>query len=263
MSDRTFNSNGEEVTSQGADNTQAGEQGPSFEQGSEQPTQQTQTQGQQGGNESLQRQVEVLEKRLRDKDEFIETLKTERKQDGDKISNLESKLEELSEKSRNVEEVLERMNRNDASHQSSQGNDSTGLTREEAMKLAEDLYEQKQSQQEYEANLRSVAPEVQKAYGAEKADAKIAEIARQNDMTFDEAFDLAGRKPNAFRRLFLPQSSGSSEPSAPSGSVNTAGFEGGEKQAKPRTPFFKLNDTKSRMQAVYEKAREMGVYSDK
>ena len=253
MSDRSFETN-TEGTQEGENSTQNENQGPSFESSSDNQ-QQTQTQTQEDGSERFQRQIQGMEKRIADKDDFIKQLQDENKSLREKTSTLEEKMDELSQRSQSVEEVLERMK---SSNQGGSEGDSPGLTQEDVERLAAQTYQQQEEQRRYEANTKTIAQELQKVYGSE-IDQRVSELAKENDMTFDEAFDRAGRKPNAFRRLFLSGSSGG-DVSAPSGSVNTAGLEANSStQSKPKEKFHNLKSQKDQVRHIQEKARELGV----
>jgi len=256
MTDRTFNVEGGEDQGN-PEGTQ--HQGPSFESGSEQPQQQeSQTQGQNdGSNEHFQRQIQGMEKRMQDKDEFIQRLQGENRELREKTTTLEEKMAELSQRAESVEEVLERMKSSDRSGSES---DSPGLTQEDVERLAAQTYQQQEQQRTYEQNTRTIAQELQKTYGSENVDQRVSELAKENDMTFDEAFDLAGRKPNAFRRLFLTSGSQGGDVGAPSGSINTAGLENQSRSNdKPKEKFHNLKSQKDQVKHIQEKARELGI----
>lgn len=236
----------------GTDNQAGNEQGPSFDQGSA-PQQQTAPQQQPPSQDGeLRNQIGVLEKRLRDKDEFIETLKSERKQDSTTISDLQGRLEEMEKRSKSVEEVLERMQ----SSKGGQGEDGNQLTPEDAKKLAADVYSQHETQKVRQANFQSVKQELLQTYGNDKVDAKVAETAESLGMTFDEAFEMAEARPAAFKRLFIPADAKvARDPAGPSGSVNTQGLSN-EAPQKSTKPFVSMSKDKDRIQAIQERMKQ-------
>lgn len=249
--DRTFG--GGEVQNQPeVDNQPDNGQGPSFDTGSAQ-NQQTANQQQTPGNQDgeLRKQIEVLEKRVRDKDEFIETLKSERKTDSSTIDSLKDQVQQLEERSKSVEEVLERMRASTGG----QDDDGNRLTPEEAKKMAEDVYQQHRTQEERQANFNSVKQELLSQYGNEKVDSKVAETAQGLGMTFDEAFEMAETRPAVFRRLFIGNTSAKpSDPAGPQGSVNTQALNE-EPTQKTSKPFVNMNSDRDRISAIQERMK--------
>lgn len=243
--DRSFDEN---VQSGGGDNTDQGGQGASFDRDSQQgqKTNGVETSPNQGGSD-FQRQISVLEKRVSDKDSFIETLKGERQQDAQTIDELKRQIEQLEERSKSVEEVLERMR----SSQDSSRDDKPQLAPDEVEKLAEKAYERKKSEEVQTRNLEQIKHDLWNAYGREKVDERISEIASKVDMSFDEAFDMARTRPSAFRKLFLPNEK-PSEPSSPTGGVHLPG--GGQSpRQKDSTPFVAINSERERIARLQEK----------
>lgn len=229
-------------------------QGPSFSNEGT-PTDNTGVQPNNGGEvESLKNQIAGLEKRLHDKDEFIEQLKSERRDDSSKVQELQNQISELQERNQSIEQILERFKEEGTSSGDTGQNQ---LTPEEIEKLALNAVERKQSEQEMENNLRSVVNDLQKYYNPQELDSKISEQATQFGMTFDEAFEMAKTRPKAFRNLFMPQEKGNpgGEP-PPSGSINSNALSG---QAPPEANksdknFMEMSDVE-RLKAIQERMK--------
>lgn len=247
MTEQQTFGNGEVQQQPGTDNQQPGGQQASFDQGSanQQPTA-PQQQPPQNQDANLRQQISVLEKRLQDKDTFIETLKNERKDDSSTINNLKEQVEQLEQKSKSVEEVLERLK----ASQGGQDADGNRLTPEEAKRMAEDVYQQHRTQETRQANFNSVKQELLDRYGNEKVDSQVAETAQGMGMTFDEAFQMAETRPAVFRKLFIGDAPAkTSDPAGPQGSVNTQALGNGEQPPKPK-PFVNMKSDKDRISAI-------------
>lgn len=238
---------------EGGDNQPEGGQGPSFDTSSQTQSDQNRDTGNQDG---LQQQVSVLEKRLNDKDSFIDQLKGENRQKEEEIGSLKSQVEDLNKRAQSVEEVLERIRASEGG----QGDDGNRLTPEEAKQLAEnaakDVYHQQQSEKEKQSNLQSVQKELLQVYGNDKVDNKVSEIASNLEMTFDEAFEMAQTRPAAFRRLFIGEKT-NKEPSAPGSSVNPEAFQNTQNQGdKDRRNLMEMRNDRERVSAIQERMKQ-------
>lgn len=211
------------------------------------------------GRPSVDEQLSKLNKRLSDKDEFIETLKSERRQDRERLEQMEAmmrKLEDKLGKETSIAEVINGMK--NQPNQQSEKTSQIDLDKlvERAKTEALTAVEQKQLESTYQNNFSECARLVQQVYGADKVDSKIREIARDNDLTFEDAVEMAKTKPKAFRRLFVPEGTKANDSAPLNGSVQAAAFKGNQ-QSKPTKLYRDINSEKARMQLVQEKFREL------
>lgn len=207
---------------------------------------------------SIDEQIAKMNKRIQDKDEFIDTLKSERQRDREQMEQMQRMLREFEEKlgkQSSISEVIEGLK-----NQQSRQTDSTSQFDPEELvervkKETLSAVENKQLQSVYAANFQENARLVQEVYGKEQADAKIRQIAAENDLSFEDAIEMARSKPKAFRRLFVPEGTKARTPSS-TGSINTAAFKGNQ-QEQTKKLYRDVNSEKGRMALVQEKFREL------
>lgn len=223
-----------------------------------------------GGNQGtsvqeLQEQINKLNKRLQDKDEFIDTLKNERRSDESTVQELQNKLSELEQKvqkSASIEEVMERMQ-----NQQTGTNDTTNHV--DPQELEEKLkssvlseIEQQQLSKQYEQNFNDCFKAAVEAYGNEKAGEEIRRLAGEYDMTIEEVDDLARKRPKFFKDTFLPKGQ---KPTAPSqGSVNSAALKDTPNSRSDQTPYPKLRSSQQKadyVNKVFQRMQEEGKIS--
>lgn len=137
-------------------------------------------------------QVQVMQQRLADKDEFINTLKEENQQTREMYASLEERLQNLSK----IEEVL-----NNQKQQQDVGNqDSTGLDEDALVgKVIENL-NQKQTEEKMNANFEAAKQRLQSEFG-EHVEEKVSEAAKANGMAYDDMVQMARKSPQAFYKL--------------------------------------------------------------
>lgn len=96
-------------------------------------------------------------------------------------------------------------------------------------------------QSQLDANWNDVTAKLTKAYGA-KVNEKVMQVAAENDMTVEEAADLARRKPNVFLKLF-PLESTAKPRVALQGNVNSLAFK--DTQPSAKSGFWETKTTKT------------------
>ena len=206
------------------------------------------------GRASNEDQFAKIQKRLNDSQAFIEQLLEERKQDKERFAKYEETLralEERANKETSIAEVLEGMK----TQQSQQSEKTSQIDPDELVERVkrEALTEvQKQRMEEtFTRNFQECASLVQQAYGKENVDTKIRQLAEENDLTFEDAIEMARTKPKAFRRLFVPEGTKSVDPKPAGGTVMTSAFQGRQEQ-KPSKPFHEIRTDKERIAYVNE-----------
>lgn len=216
----------------------------SFESTNTEPEKTTEGQGEQENAPKYGTDIDKLNKRLQDKDAFIEQLLNERKQDRDKFQRYDDMLGQFEEKLSVFEssnDILEKLRSQDRKKEDTdpvENNQNTDPQQEEPRLdpeylrqqgfLTRDDLEADRKAQQREENLRQVTEKLAAKFG-DKIDENVRRLAEDTDMTFEEAFELASNKPRAFERLFI--GTGKSEKSSNTGfnsSVNTANFQHNE-----------------------------------
>lgn len=173
--------------------------------------------------------VAKLSKRVHDSQQFIETLKDERKADRELIERLQSELS----KRPSLDDIMEHINQ-----RSDNGNQTSAIDPDELVNRAVQAFEQKSTQKEREqviqSNRKEVTSVLVQAFPGEDIDKKVTELAESQGMTFDDVFDLAARSPKAALKVL-----GVTAPTAPSSTstksdVNTYGLSLGATQVPKR-----------------------------
>ena len=138
-----------------------------------------------------QYQLQVMQQRLSDKDEFINTLKEENQQTREMYASLEERMQNLS----NIEEVLNKRNEQDVGNQETTGLDEDALVG----KVIENL-DKKQAEQAQAQNYNQVLSRLSNEYG-EHIEDKVSEAAQANGLSVEDMRNTARKSPKAFYRL--------------------------------------------------------------
>lgn len=159
------------------------------------------------GNE-LQQQVDVMQKRLTDKDAFIDTLKTENQQFRERMADVEAKLQSMG----SVEEAVARM------QEANNSNQDTTLDEDKLIDKALDKFKREtaaeSAQRIAKENFEVVSETLTKTYGADKVDEVVRKAAEESGMSFEDMIGLAERSPKAvYKMVGLNQASGTASPS--------------------------------------------------
>lgn len=235
------------------------------------PEQTNEGQGDQKTDPKYGADIDKLNKRLQDKDAFIEQLLSERKQDRDKFQRYDEMLDSFEEKLSVFEssnDILEKLRSQD---KQKEGNDQVATQETDPKKeepkldpeylrqqgfLTRDDLEAERMQKQREENLRQVTEKLAAKFG-DKIDENVRRLAEDTDMTFDEAFELASNKPRAFERLFIGSGKSEEKKGSNSGfnsSVNTANFQ--HNNGDQRVDYMKMS-TEDRIRHNMRKLEEL------
>lgn len=152
----------------------------------------------------LQQQMDVMQKRIGDKDVFIDTLQGENQTLREKMADIEAKLESMG----SVEDALARMDK------AKNSNQDTTLDEETLVSKVLGKMQANTEKEKAEANFKSVSATLTKTYGADKVDEIVRKTAAENGLSFDDMFSLAKKSPQAvFRMMGIKQLTGTSNPS--------------------------------------------------
>lgn len=149
------------------------------------------TAGQEGvDTKSPEYQLQMLQKRLNDKDEFINTLKEENQQTREMYSTLEERLN-------NMETISEALkgNRQDVSNQDTSLDENALVG-----KVIENL-NKKQVEAQYQENYSKVLSRLDNEFGTANIEAKVAEAAQANGLSINDMVETARKSPTAFYKL--------------------------------------------------------------
>lgn len=137
-------------------------------------------------------QVQVMQKRLQDKDEFIAQLQQENQQTREMYASLEERMQNLSK----IEEVL-----NKRDNQQDFGSQDTSLDEDALVgKVIENL-NAKKTQEQMQQNYQSVLERMKATVGEEHIESKVSEAAKANGLTVDDMVETARKSPQAFYKL--------------------------------------------------------------
>ena len=178
------------------------------------------TAGQEGAStHDIEYQVQVMQKRLNDKDEFINQLKEENQQTREMYATLEERMQNLSK----IEEVLN--NRNNQQDVNSQ---DTSLDEDALVgKVIENL-NKKETEQQMKANFEEARKRLQEEFG-EHVEDKVSQAAQANGVTYDDMVEMARKSPKAFYKLVGLEGSSRQTTPAPMRGSQTPPQDNGEK----------------------------------
>lgn len=164
-------------------------------------------------------QIQVMQKRLNDKDEFISTLKEENQKTREMYASLEERLNNLDK----ISEVLDRGQEQDVNSQ------VTSLDEDELVGKVIDNLNKKQTEQKMESNYNSVVDRLSNEFGEQHIESKVQEAAQQNGLSVKDMVETARKSPQAFYKLMgLEQRTNIQTPS-PTRSTITAPIDTNEK----------------------------------
>ena len=178
----------------------------------------------------LDARFSTVQKRVDDSQEYIKQLKAQ----------LEEKEIQLA-KSRKLDDVYSALQTDPNKQHQQLSEPQVHIDAEEiATKVEEKIAAKLKAEQiaSVEAqNLNTVRAEVSKLYG-QNVDAEISKIAAENDMTIEDAFDLAKAKPKAFLSIFAKQPVQPANTSFSKSSINTLSVQ---QKAGNKEPDFKTD----------------------
>lgn len=201
------------------------------------------TQGEGEGN-NLQQQIDVMQKRIGDKDEFIDTLKSENQTLREKMAEVEEKVQSMG----SVEEALQRMKENQNSNQ------DTTLDEDKLVSKVLGSIEARTAEERQESNFKEVSSRLTKLYGSDKVDSTIDKVAEENGLTRSDVAALAKKSPQAvYRMMGIDQTSTTFTPSH---STNIGQNDDSKTKEQKLAEFSKLRreDPKKYMSPEVQKA---------
>lgn len=226
---------------------QSDQQGSSFSaQETDQDRSGTTETGEGKSNQNQNVDVQKLMKRFEDSQAFIEQLKQERAEDRRLLEELQNR------QTPDIDEIMEKVNQTRSADDNPV--DPDVLVNQVYDKVNQTLSEKERAEKE-KANINAVAQTLQKQFG-DDVDSKVAEIAQENDMSFDDVFSMAKRSPKAVLKLLgVNSNSGQGSPTPSGGSVNTQSYSG--RQEPPQRNILSARTEKERvaiLQEYYSKA---------
>lgn len=150
--------------------------------------------GSEGGKDthSPEYQLNVLQKRLQDKDEFINTLKEEGQTYREMVAAMDERL-------KNMEKISEVLNK--SGQEQDVSNQDTNLDEDALVgKVIENLSKQ-EAEKRMEANWNSVVSKVEEQFGKQHVNEKVKEAARINGLSVSDMKETARKSPQAFYKL--------------------------------------------------------------
>lgn len=161
---------------------------------------------------ALQEQVNVMQKRLGDKDQFIDTLKGENKALLEKVADIAAKVDSMG----TLEEKLARM------EAAKESNQDTTLDEEQLVSRVLGTIKHQTEEERREANFLEVSDKLTKKFGAGNVDSVASKAAADAGLSLNDMFDMARKSPKAvYKMLGIADTQ---LPASPSHSTNT-GYE--------------------------------------
>lgn len=136
---------------------------------------------------NLQQQIDVMQKRIGDKDSFIDTLKEENQKLREEMTSIATKVESMG----SVEDQLKRM------EEAKNSNQDTTLDEETLVSKILGTLEAKTTQEVQDKNFKEVSETLVKTYGADKVDDVVRQAAAKVNLKFDDMLELAKKSPKA------------------------------------------------------------------
>lgn len=169
--------------------------------------------------QDIEYQVQVMQKRLNDKDEFINQLKDENQQTREMYATLEERMQNLSQ----IEEVL-----NNRNNQQDVSNQETSLDEDALVgKVIENL-NKKETEQLMKANFEEAKKRLQEEFG-EHVEDKVSQAAQANGIAYDDMVEMAKKSPKAFYKLVGLEGSNRQTTPAPMRGSQTPPQDSGDK----------------------------------
>jgi regulator of replication initiation timing len=146
------------------------------------------------GNQ-LQQQIDVMQKRMGDKDTHISTVEGENKTLQVKLAEISERIEKMT----TVEDALARMKENNESTQDTKLDEATLKS---MMKNAlPSMMAETTAEEKADANFNTVADTLTKLYGKDKVDETVRQVALDNGLDFNDMINLARKSPNALYKM--------------------------------------------------------------
>lgn len=135
-------------------------------------------------------QLQVVQKRLNDKDEFINTLKEENQQTREMYSAMEERL-------RNMEKISDVLK----GQQQDVTNQDTNLDENALVGKVIANLNKKQTQDLHEKNYNTVLARLDQEFGSQYIEEKVTAAAQANGLSIDDMVQTARKSPTAFYKL--------------------------------------------------------------
>lgn len=161
---------------------------------------------QQADTRSPEYQINVMQQRIKDKDDFIETLKQENQDFRTRISILEEKLQNMED----ISEVLSNKGQEQAV-----SNQDTGLDENELVGKVIESLNQRQTEAARDENFDTVVNTLTEQFGKDNVNSKVQQYAQELGMSVDDMKETARKSPQAFYRLTGIESTKSQAPQSP------------------------------------------------
>lgn len=163
-------------------------------------------------------QIQVMQKRLADKDEFIKTLESENQKTREMYASLAERATNLDQ----INEVLDR------SEQDVNSQD-TSLDEDALVGKVIDNLNKKQTEQKMQQNYETVLQRLNNEFGEQHIEAKVQEAAQTNGLSVSDMLETARKSPQAFYKLVGLEGQRQVRTPTPTHSSVTTPTETGEK----------------------------------
>lgn len=218
-----------------------------------QPADQAPAGGEHVDTKSPEYQLQMLQKRLNDKDEFINTLKEENQETRKMYSTLEERLNNMEQ----ISEVLK-------GKEQDANNQNTNLDESALVGKVIDNLNQRQTEELYQKNYNSVLSRLDTEFGAANIEGKVAEAAQANGLSINDMVETARKSPTAFYKLVGVEGT----PQRPVTPTPTHGSqvppqESGEKNLAYYSNLLKTNPREYWKPAVQREYRKLILNKDK
>lgn len=180
---------------------------------------------------STEYQLQMLQKRLEDKDEFINTLKEENKETRNMYATLEERMKNMEE----ISEVLKGKEQ-DVSSQ------VTSLDENALVGKVIDSLNKKEQEALYQNNFDNVLSRLTEEFGSAHIEDKVAEAARANGLSVNDMKETARKSPTAFYNLVgLKNKDNRSFTPSPTHGTTTPPPESGQKDLEYYSTMLRTN----------------------
>lgn len=178
--------------------------------------------------------LEVLQKRLTDKDKFIEQLKTENAEMRKTVENADNAAQELEQLKNELKELKENSEKNSGAQP--RDNTNPSLTETDIEELVARTITKQEQERTAGQNILKANEEMIKIYGdREKASEAVKARAQELGLSMDEVKTIASKSPSAFARLVEVPKESNDRSFDKKTSVSPATFEGSGSSPKRGT----------------------------
>jgi len=177
----------------------------------------------------LQQDMEIMQKRVDDSQTFITQLKEEKRAQDQEIQELRT----LSEKATALEQVLQTPQHPEAQPETT-SQPSADEIATKAAELATQTIQSMEQERVHEQNFAATNTKLVETYG-DKCNDVVTDKAASLGMSFDDALDMAKRRPKVFETLFIDNTTQAAP--QPTSGVETPTFNT-PPQDKPKSIMF-------------------------